>query len=42
LSREEAKKEIEPFIAAFNEKSKEIAKKYKMKAKTINFAGWVR
>ena len=42
IDREEAKKMIMPFIKMFNEKSILIAKKYNMKPKVINFAGFVR
>jgi hypothetical protein len=42
ITRDEAAAGIMPFINAFNEKSKEIAKKYNMKPKTINFAGFLR
>lgn len=42
VSREIAKEQIMPFIDAFNQKSKEIAKKYGMKAKTISFAKFIR
>lgn len=42
ITRNEAAEYIMPYINAFNEKSKEIAKKYNMKPKTINFAGYLR
>lgn len=42
ISREEAKRLIMPYINAFNDKSKEIAKKYNMKPKTISFIGFCR
>jgi hypothetical protein len=42
ISYDEAKKQAQPFIDAINEKSKEIAKKYKVKAKLINFSGFMR
>lgn len=42
VTREIAKEQIMPYIDAFNEKSKEIAKKYGMKAKTISFAKFIR
>lgn len=42
ISRAEAKAEIQPYIDLFNEKSKEIAKKYNQKAKTISFISYVR
>lgn len=42
ISREEAKQQIMPYINHFNERSKEIAKKYKMKPKTITFAKFIR
>lgn len=42
ISREEAKKEIDPFIEKFNEKSKKAAKKYGLRPKYINFSSFVR
>jgi hypothetical protein len=42
ITRKEAQEMIIPYIKAFNEKSKEIAKKYNMKPKMISFAGFVR
>jgi polyhydroxyalkanoate synthesis regulator phasin len=42
ISREEAKEYIMPYINACNEKSKEIAKKYGMKPKTISFGQYMR
>ena len=42
ISRSEAKERILPYIEVFNAKSKEIAKKYGMRGKTISFAGFVR
>ena len=42
ISREEAKKDIEPYINAFNEKSKEIAKKFKQRPMKISFSKFVR
>ena len=42
ISREEAKEYIMPYINAVNAKSKELAKKYKVRAKLINFAGFLR
>lgn len=42
ITREEARTEIQPFIDLFNEKSKEIAKKYNQKPKTISFISYVR
>ena len=42
ISREKAAEEIGPYIEAFNKRSTELAKKFKQKAKTINFAGFIR
>jgi len=42
ITRDEAKELIEPYINEFNAKSKEIAKKYGMKAKLISFATYIR
>lgn len=42
IDRKTAKEEIMPYIKAFNEKSKEIAAKYGMRAKKISFAAFVR
>lgn len=42
ITREEAKKEIMPYITAYNEKAKQIAKKYNAKPKLINFSSFIR
>jgi len=42
ITRDEAKEYIMPYINTFNERSKEIAKKYSMKPKTISFGQYVR
>jgi len=42
ISREEAKKEINPYILKFNQKSDELAKKYNVKAKHITFSSFIR
>lgn len=42
ISREDAKELIMPYIHYYNEKAKEIAKKYDMKPKTITFSQYVR
>lgn len=42
ISREDAKDAIEPYIKAFNEKSKEIATKYNQRPKLISFQAYVR
>lgn len=42
ISRDEAKKQVTPYIEAFNKKSIEIAKKYGMKPKKISFVSFVR
>ncbi len=42
ITRNEAMKKIEPFITAYNEKSKEIAKKYGQRPKTINATSFLR
>lgn len=42
ISRKQARSQIEPYIQAFNAKSKEISKKYKMKPKLISFSQFVR
>jgi putative uncharacterized protein gp37 len=42
ITRTEAKEYIQPYIDMFNKKSKEIAKKYGMKPKTITMAGFLR
>lgn len=41
-TREEAKQKIQPYIDAVNQKSKEIAKKYNQKPKTVSFNKFVR
>lgn len=42
ITREEARAMIEPYASAFNEKSKELAKKYNVKAKLFNFNNFLR
>lgn len=42
ISRNEAVEMVAPYINAFNAKSREIAKKYGQRAKTISFAQFVR
>lgn len=42
ISREEAVKDIQPFIETFNAKSKEIAKKYNQRPKTISVISFLR
>lgn len=42
VTREEAAKHITPYVVAFNKRSTEMAKKYKQRPKTINFAGFIR
>lgn len=42
ITRREAKEMIKPFEEAFNRKSKEIAKKYNVKAKLFNFNAYMR
>ena len=42
ITRLEAKEMIMPYIKLYNEKSKQIAKKYNMKARCISFVGFVR
>lgn len=42
ISRTEAVEMVTPYINAFNEKSTEIAKKYKQRPKTISFATFMR
>ena len=42
VSRDEAKKYIMPYIDAFNQKSTEIAKNYKMSPQKISFAKFCR
>lgn len=42
ISREEAVERIEPFVIAYNKKSKEIARKYNQRAKTISIATFLR
>lgn len=39
---EEAKKAVQPYIKAYNKKSKEIAKKYNQRARTITATGFLR
>lgn len=42
ITRNEAKELIMPYIKLYNEKSKQIAKKYNMKPRYISFVGFVR
>lgn len=42
ISREEAKKEIQPFIDYANKKAVELAKKYNQKPRKISFIAYVR
>lgn len=42
INREEAIEQIEPFIQAYNKKSKEIAKKYGQRPKTISIISFLR
>lgn len=42
INRDEAIKQINPFIEAYNKKSKEIAKNYNQRPKTISVASFLR
>lgn len=42
ISRKQAKEMMAPFEMAYNEKSKELAKKYNVKAHKFNFSAYVR
>lgn len=42
ISREQAKKEVKPYVEAVNAKSKEIAKKYNQRPRLVNIAGFLR
>ena len=42
ITYDEAKKMAKPYVDAFNEKSKEIAKKYKVRPKTISVSSFLR
>lgn len=42
INREEAKEKIQPFIDAFNAKSKEVAKKYNQRPRLITLASYLR
>lgn len=42
ITREEAYQDIIPFIELYNKKAHEIAKKYNMRPKLMNFASFVR
>lgn len=41
-TRDEAKENIMPYLDMVNEKSKEIAKKYNQKPRTIGFMSYIR
>lgn len=42
IPREEALERVEPYIKKFNQKSREIAKKYGLRAKTISAKKFLR
>ena len=42
ITRKEASELIKPYIDAVNNKSKEIAKKYNQRPKTVSLAGYLR
>lgn len=42
ITREEAKRDIMPYINAINTKAKELAKKYNQKAKLVSFNSYCR
>ena len=42
ITRNEAKEMIEPYAKDFNEKAKELAKKYNVKAKSFNLSSFLR
>lgn len=42
ITRDECKEQVTPFIKAFNKRSKEIAKKYNQKPKTMDFISYIR
>lgn len=42
ITREEAKKDIKPYVDAVNNKSKEIAKKYNQRPRLIDIYGFMR
>lgn len=42
LSRDEAKKFVEPYLEAVNARSKELAKKFNMRPKLVSFSGFMR
>ena len=42
INRQEAEEHIIPYIEMFNERSKEIARKYNMKPRLISFSTFVR
>ena len=42
ISREEARKMIEPYAEAFNAKSREIAEKYNMRPQKFSFSSFLR
>lgn len=42
INIKEAKQMIMPYLNAVNEKAKELAKKYNMKPKKVNFYSYVR
>ena len=42
ITRDEAKERIKPYADAFNKKSKELAKKYNVRAQKFSFNAFMR
>ena len=42
ISRAEAKERIDPYATAFNERSRELAKKYNQRPKLFSLVGYLR
>lgn len=42
ISREECRNQVMPFVNAYNEFSKQTAKKYNVPSKLINFQSYIR
>jgi hypothetical protein len=42
ITRKEAQTQIEPFVTEYNDKAKEIAKKWNQKPRLISFASYIR
>ncbi len=42
ITREQAEQALQPYVEAFNNKARELAKKYGVRAKLFNFTSFMR